>query len=192
MAGTKRNRAQQDAELPELTGPQLRAADLLATGSTDAEAAEEAGVSRQTVWRWRQHNPVFRAALASRREEIWGAARDRLRSLLPKALEVLEGELAGDPDGDRPPNWHAALALLRLGGLSGADLSDPGDVTSAEEILEAEARQRREPDDDDEIFRRIANGQPGPVSEKERRAVLKELREAGAFEAGDEGGPDAP
>ncbi len=44
------------------------------------------------------HHPEFIAGLSLRREEVWGVGIDRLRSLLPKALGVLERALEADPD----------------------------------------------------------------------------------------------
>lgn len=54
----------------------------------------------------------FQAALNSRRSEVWGTAVDRLRSLLPKAVERLETELDG------PQGWRVALRLVDLVGLA--------------------------------------------------------------------------
>lgn len=86
----------------DLTPAQAAAAASLITGATDGEAAEAAGVSRQTVWTWRHKHPVFIAELNRRREEVFAGARDRLRSMLPKALDVLEEELEGASADTRP------------------------------------------------------------------------------------------
>jgi hypothetical protein len=78
--------ARQHSRTPTL--PQLNAIDLLAAGKTDSEAAELLNLSRTTVTKWRLYDPVFQAALNRRRAEVWGAAADRLRSLIPTALNV--------------------------------------------------------------------------------------------------------
>src|SRR5262249_40639442 len=78
-----------------LTLPQQSAIDLLAAGKTDSEVAELLQLSRPTVSKWRLYDPHFQAALHRRRAEIWGAAGDRLRSLVPKALDSLAGILEG-------------------------------------------------------------------------------------------------
>ena len=71
-----------------LTLDQQNAVDLIAAGATDTEAAAKMKLNRVTVTRWRCYSPTFRATLAVRRREVWGAAADRLRALLPKALDV--------------------------------------------------------------------------------------------------------
>src|SRR5262245_53469627 len=72
-----------------LTMPQLSAIDVLVTGKTDKETAELLNLSRTCVTKWRLYDPVFQAALNRRRAEVWGSGIDRLRSLIPKALDVL-------------------------------------------------------------------------------------------------------
>src|SRR3954471_12816013 len=75
------------------TMPQLNAIDLLAGGKTDKATAELLGLSRTCVTKWRLYDPVFQAALNQRRAEVWSAGIDRLRSLIPKALDALADEL---------------------------------------------------------------------------------------------------
>ena len=53
--------------LARLTDSQALAMAALVGGSTDAEAAKTAGVTRQTVNTWRHTNPAFMAALAQAR-----------------------------------------------------------------------------------------------------------------------------
>jgi hypothetical protein len=54
----------------ELTSAQWIAVDQLAAGATDADAAKAARVTRRTVNGWRNHDPVFAAALNARRVEL--------------------------------------------------------------------------------------------------------------------------
>ena len=60
---------------------------------------------------WRLYSPEFRAALADRRAAIWGTSADRLRSLLPKALDTLAEALETGDD-----KVTVALAVLKLAG----------------------------------------------------------------------------
>ena len=146
---------------------QQNAIDMLVLGKSDREVAEAVGVSRQTVCGWRLYHPQFQAELNLRRRAVWGAAVDKLRSLVPKSLEILERELdrADDPA-------KIALGILKLAGLDGARTGDLGNYligsSDAVAIVNAEALHRR-PDP-------LANllGE-GPVSELERQAVLAEL-----------------
>jgi hypothetical protein len=126
---------------------QLSAIDLLAAGKTDKETAELLGLSRTCITKWRLYDPAFQAALNRRRAEVWGVGIDRLRSLIPKALDALADEL------DRPDSPHrlkAAAEVLRLA-QPPADalqtgLTDPEVIVR--NIVEARRRQVRGPLDD--------------------------------------------
>lgn len=76
-----------------LTLKQENAIDMLVTGATNSEVAEAVGVNRVTVTRWRLYDPRFEAELNTRRKALWGSAVDRLRALLPRAIDALEAEL---------------------------------------------------------------------------------------------------
>jgi hypothetical protein len=82
-------------KIGHLTVEQLNAIDLLIGGRTDREVAETVRVTRQTECRWRQ-NPYFEAALNRRRREVYGVAVEKLRGLLPAAVDRLADELEGD------------------------------------------------------------------------------------------------
>ena len=155
----------------ELTIAQQNAVDLLITGATDQEAAEAVGVTRQTVCGWHHTNPYFQAALNRRRQELWGATVDQLRSLLPRAVAVLAEELERGED-----RADVALAILRLGGVDRTKASQKLDKflvgpTDPDQIIDAEARRRRP--DTGAMLREIAEGH-GAITDAERRAVLRE------------------
>ena len=96
-----------------LSPQQETAVDLLASGKTVTDTAQAIDVTRQTVSEWLNHHPGFEAALNGRRQELWGGMTDTLRGLLPKALEVLKGEL----EGEQP--LPAAVHVLKACGLYG-------------------------------------------------------------------------
>lgn len=123
--------AKQDKSEQKLNIEQLNAIDLLVTGKTDQEVADLVGVSRSTVTGWRLYNPTFAAELNKRRKEVWGAAGDRLRTLLLKAFDVVESALnAGDV--------KAALEFLKVAGVNNIKLDNIG-PEEPEEIIKAEA-----------------------------------------------------
>lgn len=127
---TKPDKAEQWA----LTPQQETAVDLLATGKTITDTAAAVEVSRQTVSEWLNHHCGFQAALNSRRQELWAGMTDRLRSLLPKALDVVERELdGGDPS--------AAVHVLKACGLYG--MPAPSGPTEAEDA-EIAGKQREQ------------------------------------------------
>jgi len=117
-------------EAQRLDPRQLRAVDMLAVGVAAGEVAAELGIDRSTLWRWRQES-AFAAEVNTRRVELWQASMDRLRALVPPALDVLGQAVDG---GD----WKAAAAVLRLAGLDGQDLGRVG-LTDAQAIEDAEA-----------------------------------------------------
>ena len=128
-----------------LTLAQLNAADLLAAGKNDTETADAAGLNRVTVTRWRLYSPEFRAALADRRAAVWGAAADRLRALLPQAIDALADALQ---ESDTPDRVTVALAVLRLAGpipLVPAGPTDPDEIVRG--VVEEERQRLRDSDE---------------------------------------------
>lgn len=120
----------------DLTPAQSAAVDHLATGSSVTDAAKAANVTRQTVSGWLNHDPNFQAALNRRRAELWAETGDRLRALMPRALERIEKAITeGGPDG-----LTAALALVRMAKI---DLTPAGGTDREEiEIEEAERESK--------------------------------------------------
>src|SRR5262245_24151577 len=111
------------------TLPQLNALDLLAAGKTDKETAELLNLSRTCITKWRLYDPVFQGALNQRRAEVWGAGIDRLRSLIPRALDALAEALES---AHPPAKFRAACAVLALVKFPAPV---PTGLMSAEEIL---------------------------------------------------------
>ena len=95
----------------QLTDPQRLAIAELLAGATDEQAAKAAGVTRQTVNTWRNHDPEFAAELNRRRSELWEGHTDRLRTLVGAALGVVTDDLQ---NGDQEAKRQAAWAVLKL------------------------------------------------------------------------------
>lgn len=110
-----------------LSPEQSAAVDLLASGKTVSETAVALEVPVQTVSEWYRSHPGVEAELNARREDLWAGTADRLRALLPKALEVLAEELKGEN------RLHAAVHVLKACRLYGAEL--PVGSTDVEEIV---------------------------------------------------------
>ena len=70
-------------DLLQLAPRQEAAIELLLSGKCDAATAEALGIHRTTIARWRAAHPAFQAELARRRAELFGAAAERLRGLIP-------------------------------------------------------------------------------------------------------------
>ncbi|MEH6917495.1 hypothetical protein V7Y60_25795 [Priestia megaterium] len=111
-----------------LTIEQLNAIDLLVTGKADKETASIVGVNRVTVTKWRNYDIYFQAELNKRRKEIWTASIDKIRALVPKALERLEQEIEVEN------GWKIALEIVKIAGLEKQHIKDIGHH-DAEKIL---------------------------------------------------------
>ena len=122
-------------DLLRTTAVQDLAIEVLVGGGTTVNAANESGVTRQTVSLWRNHHPGFKAALNSRRRELLTERADRIRDLDAQALAVM-GEAIDE--GDR----SMALAWIKSRRLDNVDVSDIGHMR-AEAILDVEAEALR-------------------------------------------------
>lgn len=128
----------------QVTAAQELAIARLLSGGTDSEAAEVAGVTRQTVNAWKNSDAAFQAELFARRQAVWQAQEDRLRWLLSVALDVLEGELEARAETleARKQRLQVAVHVLRASGLYGVPLAPIG-TASAEEIeLQAASKEQ--------------------------------------------------
>lgn len=119
-----------------LSVAQLTAIDLLVQGKLDREAAEAAGVSRETVTRWRNGNAPFQAELNRVRARVWRGCQDHLASLVHEALDTLA-------DAMREGDVRAAIALVKTARLEEA-IAQPDDEQDAGAILWRQAIQRAE------------------------------------------------
>jgi hypothetical protein len=123
-----------------LTPQQETAVDLLASGKTVTDTATAVEVTRQTVSEWLNHHLGFQAALNRRRQELWAGMTDALRGLLPKALEVLKGELEGE--APLPAAVHVLKACGLYGNVSPLGPTEVEDALLAEQERQSERRRK--------------------------------------------------
>lgn len=119
-----------------LTIEQLNAIDLLVIGKVDQDVADKIGVNRVTVTKWRNYDIYFQAELNKRRKEVWGSSLDRLRTLLPKAIERLEQEVENEN------GWKIALELIKLIKIDSNQIINIGH-DNADQLLTEQAEKRR-------------------------------------------------
>jgi len=113
---------------------ELAITELLA-GKTDKQAAKAAGVSRETVNRWRNHDPYFQAELNRRQQEIWNAHKMSLRGLVGDAIETISRAMKDNP----------TMAMKILEKCEGfAVIQAPFGPTDVAGILRELARERAE------------------------------------------------
>jgi len=118
----------------QLSQEQMNALEHLLQGRSDRATAEAVGVSRQTVSEWRNHDPLFIAELNRQRSELWNEARERLKSLANRALDVVEQQLgSGDPKAALAASKYILQGTKLLGDT---DLPINGPMTPEAVILE--------------------------------------------------------
>jgi hypothetical protein len=93
-----------------LSEKQHAAIELLVLGKSLGAIAKVIEIDPRTLYRWRK-DPDFADELEQRRDELWGAAAERLRALVHPSLDVLEGQLHDRYDRAR---FNAATMLLKL------------------------------------------------------------------------------
>ena len=130
------------AALLKITPTQQAAAEALASGATHADAADAAGVARETVSRWAGHHPGFRAYLAELRATIAAeqatAEAERRRAIRGRALDVVADRL--DDDG---ATLTDALAVLRTVTAPTTRAELPAPLPVAAELLDRERDRLR-------------------------------------------------
>ena len=165
----------------EPTLNQRSAIDLLVAGNDDTRTAEQLGLHRTTISKWRLYDPVFQAALNARRAEVFGAGVARLQALIPKALDVLADEL---DKADNPNRLKAAVAVLKvaIAANTPAGPTDPDEIIRqrvqkrlAEIQADREADLEKRMSSDEELF---SQPRPLPSPEEVAEQVMREVEEA--------------
>ena len=120
----------QNVTLPAtISAAQSLAVEALASGSTVTEAAERAGVVRETVSRWVHRDPEFIAELQNRRAKMAAQVRCALETLGKRSVAVLRDAVGKTPIP--ATKFKAACAVLKL---LGADRAETVASTTAEEV----------------------------------------------------------
>jgi hypothetical protein len=120
---------------------QERAIGLLLSGQRDQQVADELGIHRVTVTRWRLYDPWFQATLNHRRRLLVESTQDKLRTLYDAVLDALLDGLLPNVEN----RTEVALDLSHHGALNRISLGSSGE-TDPDAIIdrEDEARERRE------------------------------------------------
>ena len=121
----------------QLSQEQMNSIEHLLQGRSDRSVAEAVSVSRQTVWEWRNHDPLFIAELNRQRYEMRKEAHERLKSLANRALDVLEQQL---DSVDSKAALAAAKYILQGTRLLGETELHVGGPTTPEAVIMARLR----------------------------------------------------
>ena len=84
----------------KLSNKQLRTIPQLVSSKSVSEAAELAGVGRQTIHRW-MNDPAFKEEYERQRDEVARYARSGMRTLMYKALTIQAERLDSDDPKER-------------------------------------------------------------------------------------------
>ena len=142
----------------DLTERQRNAVELLLRGQSDQEVAAQIGVDRGNIFRWRK-SVAFARELDRQRRQQSERSINRLQSMVPSAVDVLQKQLASD---DPKVAMRAASLLLKF--ATPARLSGPSASAAAEK--QAAAESRRFGDDLIAYINAPLPGQPGAPETK--------------------------
>ena len=113
-----------------LTVQQEKAIQLLMLGGSDQSVADELEVARQTVNNWKHNDAAFAARFNAERQALWSTHRQRLRSLVAQAVDVLAEDMAAKLEPKL--RQSAAIHVLKAVGLYGQDMKPLGAIDSGQ------------------------------------------------------------
>ena len=120
-----------------LTVMQEKAIQLLMTGGSDQAVANELDIARQTVNNWRHNDAAFAARFNAERQALWSTHREKLRSLVAQAVDVLAEDMAAKLEPKL--RQSAAIHVLKAVGLYGQDMKPSGAIDSGQVERERQA-----------------------------------------------------
>ena len=77
----------------KLTEHHFKAINLMLEGHTDSQVAKVVEVAPETISRWKNHQPLFKAELERQRSEILNIFHDKQVELALRALRLVEDEI---------------------------------------------------------------------------------------------------
>ena len=120
-----------------LTVMQEKAIQLLMTGGSDQAVADELDIARQTVNNWKHNDAAFAARFNAERQALWSTHREKLRSLVAQAVDVLAEDMAATLEPKL--RQSAAIHVLKAVGLYGQDMKPSGAIDSGQVERERQA-----------------------------------------------------
>ena len=113
-----------------LTVMQEKAIRLLMAGLNDGAVADKLGLARQTVNNWRHNEAAFAARFNAERQALWSTHREKLRSLVAQAVDVLAEDMVAKLEPKL--RQSAAIHVLKAVGLYGQDMKPSGAIDSGQ------------------------------------------------------------
>ena len=150
------------ARTDELTIAQQGAIEALRNGCSFVRAAEAAGVSRVTLYRWVRADAAFRAAYNAWQAEMADSARARLLKLTDQAVDVVEAALRRNDEKTAVPMLKD-LGVLRPRRRGSTDAEVVG--------LQIELQQKREYRQASTAMMRHLLGKAGKSRKRQREII---------------------
>ena len=113
-----------------LTVMQEKAIRLLMAGLNDGAVADKLGLARQTVNNWRHNEAAFAARFNAERQALWSTHREKLRSLVAQAVDVLAEDMVAKLEPKL--RQSAAIHVLKAVGLYGQNMKPSGATDSVQ------------------------------------------------------------
>ena len=114
------------ANQDNLTVLQEKAIQLLMTGRSDQAVADELDMARQTVNNWRHNDAAFAARFNAERRALWSTHREKLRSLVAQAVDVLAEDMRANLDPKL--RQSASVHVLKCVGLYGQNMTPSNEL----------------------------------------------------------------
>ena len=111
----------------DLTLQQLQAIEMLTRGQPIGFIASEIGVSRETIWRWRQQEP-FSRILQQRRRHLYNAMQEQAVEMMRLAMVSINRQLKPAEDLSRANPVDTALKVMRFISNSGLAREAPPEL----------------------------------------------------------------
>jgi transcriptional regulator with XRE-family HTH domain len=124
--------ARQNGTKDDITDSQQAAITALLAGQTTEQAAAAAGVTRQTVSEWRNHDTAFQLAYNRQRREVLQTALDALRAAGLRAVATLTRDLESEQAADRA---RAAAIILKTWAALKDETVKTGDTSAGALLL---------------------------------------------------------
>ena len=121
----------------DLTVMQEKTIQLLMTGLSDQAVADKLGLARQTVCNWCHNEAAFAARFNVERQALWSTHREKLRSLVAQAVDVLAEDMVAKLEPKL--RQSAAIHVLKAVGLYGQDMKPSGAIDSGQVERERQA-----------------------------------------------------
>ena len=111
------------------------AMELLLIGKSDVEIAELIGVDSEIISQWQNKDAEFIVAINSLRAAAWSGSVARLKSLMSRALDVVEEAITRDE--------MVAISFLQALGRENSQVASPQPYVKSSILTNHKAKRRR-------------------------------------------------